>query len=497
MTHGNPVNSLRCAALALALWVSGTDPLFAHGSARGLVMLLPTGYYQTGAALAVAASFALLLWLPRGLLRRFKACAPPLFHPLHEQEHDHEHAPVRWPSLLSFCLLGVLLAAGYLGNPDPLANPLPLSVWTLWWVGFTLLQCVFGNLWPLLNPWSGPLGVLGRLFPRLRPGRGALLKPPRALGYAPAVVLFLGFAWFELIDPAPDNPGRLADAVLGYWCFTLTACLLFGEKYWLHYAEPFSVFFRLIGGCSPFTGRVANGGRGNGRRPNVRLPGVCLPGAQLVSMAPMPLSGVLFVLLTLSAISFDGFNKTFTWLGLLGINPLAFPGRSAVLAGNTLGLLLAFAALAAVFFLSVALGCRVAGKPEFFARACGRLIYSLIPISLVFHFAHYLAALLINSQYALSAFNDPFNLGWNLLAAENYRVTASFLTHLPSVTVIWRVQTVVIVLGHVIGITVAHLVAVDLFGAAKTAAASQVFLAALMVSYTVFGLWLLSTPAIA
>ena len=33
--------------------------------------------------------------------------------------------------------------------------------------------------------------------------------------------------------------------------------------------------------------------------------------------------------------------------------------------------------------------------------------------------------------------------------------------------------------------------------ATQKSVASQVFLAALMVSYTVFGLWLLSTPAIA
>ena len=472
---------------AVGLWIAGSGPLFAHGGARGLVMLLPTGYYQVGAALAVAASFAVLLGVPRRVLGRLRAPARPGFHP-----------PSRWPGWLSFALLGVLLSAGYFGSTDPLANPLPLFVWTLWWAGFTLLQCVLGDLWPLLNPWSAPLAALRALLPRLpasgafRKALRAFRKPLRALGYAPALVLFAGFAWFELIHPAPDNPVRLAWVVLGYWAFTLVACVVFGEKYWLRRAEPFSVFFRLVGSCSPFVKR--GGGQS---KPGCKSGRLCMPGAKLASLAPLPLSGVLFVLLTLSSVSFDGLNKTFAWLDLLGVNPLAFPGRSALIAGNTVGLLLAFVVLAAVYFLCVGLGCRVAGRPDSFSHACGRLVYSLIPVSLVFHFAHYLPAILVNGQYALLAFNDPFDLGWNLLAAQNHSVTTSFLTHLPSVTVLWRLQTAVIVFGHIIGVSVAHLMAVALFGSLKTAAASQLFLAALMVAYTLFGLWLLSTPAIA
>ena len=39
---------------------------------------------------------------------------------------------------------------------------------------------------------------------------------------------------------------------------------------------------------------------------------------------PLPLSGVLFLLLALASVSFDGFSKTFSWLGANGINPLNF-----------------------------------------------------------------------------------------------------------------------------------------------------------------------------
>ena len=49
-------------------------------------------------------------------------------------------------SLLSLATILFLVGAGHLGSRDPLANPLPLFVWTVWWIGFTYLHALFGNL---------------------------------------------------------------------------------------------------------------------------------------------------------------------------------------------------------------------------------------------------------------------------------------------------------------------------------------------------------------
>ncbi|MDP6219781.1 MAG: hypothetical protein QF801_06705, partial [Alphaproteobacteria bacterium] len=46
----------------------------------------------------------------------------------------------------------------------------------------------------------------------------------------------------------------------------------------------------------------------------------------------------VFTLVLLGTGSFDGFNETFVWLDLIGVNPLAFPGRSAVVVPVILGL---------------------------------------------------------------------------------------------------------------------------------------------------------------
>ena len=58
-------------------------------------------------------------------------------------------------SLLSLAAIVLLVTAGRIGSRDPLANPLPLFVWTIWWIGFTYLHAVLGNLWAHVNPWIG------------------------------------------------------------------------------------------------------------------------------------------------------------------------------------------------------------------------------------------------------------------------------------------------------------------------------------------------------
>ena len=52
-----------------------------------------------------------------------------------------------WTSLASFLVMLGLIAAGIFGSRDPLSNPLPLTVWTLIWIGLTLLQgCIRQSL---------------------------------------------------------------------------------------------------------------------------------------------------------------------------------------------------------------------------------------------------------------------------------------------------------------------------------------------------------------
>ena len=56
----------------------------------------------------------------------------------------------------------------------------------------------------------------------------------------------------------------------------------------------------------------------------------------------------------------------------------------------------------------------------------------------------------------------------------------------------WYTQVVALVLGHVAGLVVAHDRAVALVSSPRLAARTQLAMLALMVFYTVGGMWLLS-----
>lgn len=162
------------AALACILWAG---PAFAHASERGHVLLLPTGHYLVGGAIAVAASFLVLAILPPKLLEFLAAQRLVLFAIGKDLR--------ALASLSAFVVFAVLVAAGLSGSRDPLSNPLPLTIWTLLWVGVTLVQGVFGNLWLWINPWYGPWRLLAALFPAMKHR-----TMPDRLGYWPAVLLF-------------------------------------------------------------------------------------------------------------------------------------------------------------------------------------------------------------------------------------------------------------------------------------------------------------------
>src|SRR5262245_21422982 len=460
--------SLPAAAMVLA------QAAAAHTTEGGFVLLLPTAYYIAGGTLVVAATFLLMLFVPAPALRCMAEARLRLGRP--------SALPMIIGSSISFLLLIALLVAGLFSSRDPLANPLPLAIWTLFWIAFVFLQALLGDLWRVINPWIAPYRLILRLL-----GRSAddtpLLRYPERLGYWPAVLGFLAFAWFELVDIAPADPARLAFAVVIYTDITLVGMILFGERTWLSRGECFSVFFGFITRLSPL------------QRPERADLALAFPGASLARLDPLPLSGVAFVLLTLATVSFDGLDRTFRWLDLGGINPLDFPGRSAVQELNTVGLLAMWGGLAGAYALAIWLGQRLAGEGVDYRNAAGTFVLSILPISLGYHFAHYLTTLLINGQYAILALNDPFALGWNLMGLGGTHVTVSFLANLDSVAVIWKLQAAAVVGGHVLALAVAHMIAVERFGTSRAAFISQVPLAVLMVAYTLFGLWLLAAPA--
>ena len=448
------------AAAVTAALVAGRAE--AHAAEQGFVLLLPTDLYIAGGVASVALTVLALMLVPADALRR-------VFRPLARGRR----VPVALrtaTSLAAALFLLALIWAGFRGATDPLRNPLPLTVWTLWWIGFVSLQGLLGDLWRGLNPLLGPL----RLWTRAT-GWRAPLRFPRRVGRAPGLLLFAALILFLLADPTPTDPRRLAWIVALYWLFSLAMLMAFGAR-WLVTGEVVTMLMRTYARTAPI-------GRGIG-----------LPGWQILARPAPSLGGALLILMLLGSGSFDGLNETFWWFATIGVNPLAFPGRSAVVQETVLGLLAFNAGLILAFALAVWLGDWLAGGGVGLRRAFTRLAPSILPIALGYHVGHYLPSFLVDVQYAVAAATDPLGRGDDLLGLGTFYVTTGFFNTQATVRAIWLAQAGAVVAGHVIAILLAHGLALRLYGDAARATRSQIPLAAFMVVYTFFGLWLLASP---
>ena len=449
---------------------------FAHAGSSGHVLLLPTQLYIVGGAAVVALTFAVMIFVVR--------------HPLsghHQisQNYENEAGSNYWLSLLSLLTLLLLVWIGYNGNRDPIQNLLPLTVWVFWWIGFTMLTALFGNFWAVISPWS-ILHKLVTLFTGFKTGKKRSFGEAERWAYWPAVILFFGFAWFELVHPSPMDPETLAGIISLYVLFTIVGIIFFGGEFWLEKGEPFSIFFRMVGWLAPFYLKIPAG-----QKSWLRI-GIRWPCAGLLRSESLPTGGVAFVILVLSTVSFDGLSKTFWWLSLVEKNPLEYPGRTEMMLPNTLGLCITFL----VFFSAFYAVQRITSWLNTEAQETSSFIYSMIPIAFGYHFAHYLPTFIVDIQYALIALSDPFGIGWNLFGTTDWVVSSSYLANYDSAVFIWYLQISGIVLAHVGAVIVFHLLQLHENQTLIKTLQGQFPATVLMIAYTVFGLWLLSTPVL-
>ena len=445
------------------LWMFGAGlaptAAIAHATDQAFVLLLPTDVYVAAGVATVALTVIALFALPESATHRlFAHHARPL-----RSESKWQHLT----SVVSFILLAALIAIGIAGPRNPLENVLPLSFWTLGWVGLISLSGVFGNLWTWVNPWTG---LYAWLAPTWKPW-----SLPNTLGFWPATVLLIAFTAFILADIAPDDPFRLAIFLCAYWCLTMVGLLFFGPE-WLAHAELGRAIMKAYG---KLTTRGADG--------------IGTPGWQILRPDTQAAVGI-FALTLLAAGSFDGLNETFWWLGQIGVNPLEFPGRSAVIWQTLTGLTVAIVGLLLLFAATVWLGLKIAGSNTPFAPVFGHLALCLLPIALVYHISHYLTSFLVGIQYAVAAFNDPLNNGADIFGIEPFRVTTGFFNRLDWVRTIWLTQAGLVVLGHVWSVLLSHRVALTLFPDGRRAAWATLPLSIFMIAYTLLGLWLLAAP---
>ena len=459
--------TLRRLAVVLAVTsIAALEPgmALAHGIGGRADLPVPVSYFAVGAGIAIVASFVLLsaLWTEPRLqegswigIRR-----PPGARRL-----------VTALRAIGIAGLALVVVAGLVdGNSSPL-NIAPVLVFVYFWLVVPFASAAAGNLWRWMSPWA----ALSRRLNARRPERDDLLT---RMGIWPAVVVLIGFTWLELVAPNGAEPRTLAVAALLYTAFVVGAGYLAGPESGLRLADAFHTYNGLIARIAPVDVVPADTvGTTVATTRNVSV--VRRRWLSALPTIPEWPGLTAFVVVMIATVSYDGASGTELWASLTG-------DLRRETWFQTISLLGFIVAIGAAYAGASWAAARLAGGGWTAPRVARRFAHTLVPIALAYAVAHYITLVLYEGQLLLITASDPFGLGWNLFGTAGWNVDF-FL----SPEVVWYLQVVAIVAGHIAGVVLAHDRALADFGG-EVAVRTQYAMLALMVALTSLGLFILA-----
>ena len=493
-------------AAAASAGTLAAAPALAHGFGQRFDLPLPLSFWVAGAGASIVLSFEVMAIFVRE--RPVEGTSPRLnllrFGFFRALAHPIVVGVIRAVAVVVFL---ATIVGGFIGDQDAYSNIIVPMIWVIWWVGVAFVCAMVGNLWALINPLRTIFLALETAWGWISGGRPLSLglHYPSRLGAWPAVVLFLAFAWAELVWNSSDVPNELARAVLIYSLISWAGMFLFGREVWLRNGEAFSIAFGILARFAPIDANTAEDGQT--RRLDLR------PfGAGLMNYAGVTASLLVFVLVMLSTVTFDGFIETpgyrnisrdvfgTPWSANLLFDIAEWTGiseREVLLAT----ILILFPLIFVVVFFAgswimVQVTRRWGGPSKASEVTTGRaalaFVLTLVPIAVAYHLAHYFTYLVTQSAYVLAPLSDPFARGWNLFGTAAFEPGMGTM----SPSVYWYLAVTVIIVGHVIAVYLAHIVALRLFQSRKAALVSQIPMVVLMVLYTMVSLLILAQPIV-
>jgi hypothetical protein len=445
----------------------------AHGIVGKADLPIPVWLFSWAAAIVLVVSFVALstMWMTPRLQqsprRRLFALA----------------APVEWlASAAGVGLFALVVYSGFAGAQVTQANFSVTFIYVIFWVGTPVASVLFGDVFRALSPWRTCARVLAALVRLLRRGRSAdpPLRYPQWLGVWPAIAGIVGFAWLELIYVERDRPSTLAALSLGYFLVMLVGMALYGIEEWGGQADGFGVYFNLLSRLSALV--RADDGAVYLRRPLSGVTGLEIRAGT-----------VAFICAQIGTTTFDGFSNGGLWRtnepSLQSVfADLGFGGTPAQELTYSVGLVFCILLIAAVYRVGI-IGVRgVSGRYDS-DTLTRTFAHTLVPISFAYVLAHYFSLLLWQGQAMVYLASDPLGNGSNIFGTSSYQIDY----HVISYAGIWYVQVAALLSGHIGGLALAHDRALVLYQDPEEAVRSQYWMLAVMVAFTSFGLWLLSS----
>ena len=485
------IRSVPSALLRFIAAVGGSTALFlfaapiaqAHGFGERYDLPVPLSFFIVGAIGVIGFSF-----LVTGL---FASNKPPQGHgtvdlistfPGKQLSTEPVLSIMRLASVIVFV---AFLVAALTGSNTPSENIAPVMVWIIFWVGIAYVNGFLGNIWDLINPWAviftWPLRLLNHRKGATKLPR--LLKYPEWMSAWPAVLLFLAWAWIEIVYTNGAEPRTLGVLTLLYSAITWSGMAVFGRDIWLKNCEVFTLVFGFFARFALTEGTNQLGQR----RWRLRV-----PGSGLVNESVQSPAHSIFIVIVLTMVTFDGFAETSLWSSIISnaYDTLGWAGPSTLTILATAGLLAAPVAFLTAYSCTMWSMHIVTGRRIGIIRLGSMFAVTLIPIALAYHVAHYFSFLLIQGQRIFPLLSDPLGRGWDLFGTADWTINLGIV----DAQLAWFIGVASLVLGHVVAVYAAHQIAMINFDDDKTAVISQIPMVALMIFYTAISLWILAQP---
>jgi hypothetical protein len=391
--------------------------------------------------------------------------------------------------ILSVLTLVLAIIAGFVGTQIPGANINMTLFWIVFVLGCFYLTALFGDVYSLANPWRALCTPIERAIPEAFRPR---VRFPSWLAYYPSLVLYVAFIWIELFGHS--QPRSLAVVLLAYTAINFAGAAIVGKETWFRYGEFFAVMFRLAGKIAPIE-YVKDAGAVERYVVRLRKPVV-----GLLDEPPEHGSLLLFVLFMLSSTAFDGIHETLPWVNVFWKD--IYPTLAALTHRPYLVLVdfyyywqWAMLVISPFVYLAIYLAfvwlARVFATTSASVRTLAlQFAFSLVPIAFVYHITHYYTLLIAQGANIIRLISDPFGYGWDLFGTANAIATPIVL----DASGVWHTQVGLILIGHIVGVYLAHIEALRNFANPRRAFVSQLPMLLLMVLLTTAGLWILSLP---
>jgi polyferredoxin/YHS domain-containing protein len=426
-----------------------------------------------------------------------------------------------------------IIAAGLFGSQLPSKNIAPILTWTVWWGGLVVIILLAGKAWCYVCPWDAIAGWAEglKLWGRRKEGLSLGLSWPKVMrNIWPATILFIGLTWVEIGFGVTMKPRATAWLGLGMLGMAFVSAFVFDRKSFCRYGclvgrvsglyalfAPVEVRAEDRDVCKSCATHSCYHGNEMGEPcPTHQYLGAmdqntyciscmeCVKSCELDNVAlnirpwgsdlethKRPRTDEAYLaLLMLSLTAFHGLTMTGIWEEFVrGLSDVLGVGRSVAFSVGMAGLI---GLPLAIYALLVGLSMKMSGEAEVkYKDYFVRYAYALLPIALFYHLAHNSEHLLMEGQKVVALASDPMGWGWNLMGTGLLTIAP-----LASLSTLWGMQVLLVLVGHVYSLWVARRTAVGLFGEGGSAFRSQLPMLAAMVLFSLLSLWLLKQPMV-